>query len=299
MSNVLSSLSDDLAGVVESAGKSVVRVEARRQHPASGIVWSDDGLVVTANHVVESDNEIVLGMPDGKTVKASLVGRDPTTDITVLRAEASGLTTPTIDSTDGPRVGNIVLALGRPGQSVLATMGIVSAVGEAWRTGAGGRINSYLQTDVVMYPGFSGGLLVDAGGQVLGLSTSGLTRGASVAIPTQTLSSVAQVLLEHGRIRRGYLGIGAQPVRLSATVAKAIGQETGLLLVSVEPEAPAEQAGLAIGDTIITVDGQAVRHLDELLSALGGDRIGDSIRVQIVRGGETQEVSATVGERPE
>ena len=269
MSNVLSSLSDDLAGVVESAGKSVVRVEARRQHPASGIVWSDDGLVVTANHVVESDNEIVLGMPDGKTVKASLVGRDPTTDITVLRAEASGLTTPTIDSTDGPRVGNIVLALGRPGQSVLATMGIVSAVGEAWRTGAGGRINSYLQTDVVMYPGFSGGLLVDAGGQVLGLSTSGLTRGASVAIPTQTLSSVVQVLLEHGRIRRGYLGIGAQPVRLSATVAKAIGQETGLLLVSVEPEAPSEQAGLAIGDTIITVDGQAVRHLDELLSALG------------------------------
>ena len=299
MSNVLSSLSDDLAGVVESAGKSVVRVEARRRHPANGIVWSDDGLVVTANHVVESDNEIVVGMPDGKTVKASLVGRDPTTDITVLRAEASGLTTPTIDSTDGPRVGNIVLVLGRPGQSVLATMGIVSAVGEAWRTGAGGRINSYLQTDVVMYPGFSGGPLVDARGQVLGLSTSGLTRGASVAIPTRTLSSVVQVLLEHGRIRRGYLGIGAQPVRLSATVAKAIGQETGLLLVSVEPEAPAEQAGLAIGDTIIAVDGQAVRHLDELLSALGGDRIGDSIRVQIVRGGETQEVSATAGERPE
>ena len=299
MSNVLSSLSDDLAGVVESAGKSVVRVEARRRHPANGIVWSDDGLVVTANHVVESDNEIVVGMPDGKTVKASLVGRDPTTDITVLRAEASGLTTPTIDSTDGPRVGNIVLVLGRPGQSVLATMGIVSAVGEAWRTGAGGRINSYLQTDVVMYPGFSGGPLVDARGQVLGLSTSGLTRGASVASPTRTLSSVVQVLLEHGRIRRGYLGIGAQPVRLSATVAKAIGQETGLLLVSVEPEAPAEQAGLAIGDTIIAVDGQAVRHLDELLSALGGDRIGDSIRVQIVKGGETQEVSATVGERPE
>jgi S1-C subfamily serine protease len=178
-------------------------------------------------------------------------------------------------------------------------MGIVSAVGEAWRTGAGGRIDSYLQTDVVMYPGFSSGPLGDAGGRVLGLSTSGFTRGASVAVPARTLGSVVEVLLKHGRIRRGYLGIGAQPVRLSATVAKAIGQETRLLLVSVEPEAPAEQAGLAIGDTIVTVDGQAVRHLDELLSALSGDRIGDSVRVQIVRGGETQEVSATVGERPE
>ena len=143
MSNVLSSLSDDLAGVVESAGKSVVRVEARRRHPASGIVWSDDGLVVTANHVVESDNEIVLGMPDGKTVKASLVGRDPTTDITVLRAEASGLTTPTIEATGLPTIeigeskslkaGQLVFAMGHPwGVRDALAAGVVIGVGTQW-----------------------------------------------------------------------------------------------------------------------------------------------------------------------
>ena len=157
MAEVLSKLSDDLAEVVETAGRSVVRVEARRRLPASGIAWSTDGLVVTANHVVERDDEIIIGTPDGESVKGSLVGRDPTTDIAVIRTEGAGLTLPDHDGTDGLKVGHIVLALGRPGKSVLATMGIVSALGDSWRTGAGGRIDSYLQTDVVMYPGFSGG----------------------------------------------------------------------------------------------------------------------------------------------
>ena len=299
MAEVLSKLSDDLAEVVETAGRSVVRVEARRRLPASGIVWSQDGLVVTANHVVERDDEIIIGTPDGESVKGSLVGRDPTTDIAVIRAEGAGLTSPDRDGTEGLKVGHIVLALGRPGKSVLATMGIVSALGDSWRTGAGGRIDSYLQTDVVMYPGFSGGPLVDATGRGLGLTTSALTRGSSIAVPVSTLRSVVETLAEHGKIRRGYLGIGAQPVRLSNGVAKKLDQETGLLLVSVEPDGPAEQAGLAIGDTVVGFGGTRVRELDGLLSALSGDRIGDSAAVKIVRGGEIQELTAAVGERPE
>jgi S1-C subfamily serine protease len=177
-------------------------------------------------------------------------------------------------------------------------LGIVSALGEGWRTPAGGRVEPYLQTDLVMYPGFSGGPLVDVAGGVLGLNTSALLRGISLAVPTPTVRQVVETLLAHGRVRRGYLGVGAQPVRLPADLAEQVGQETGLLLVSVEPDAPADEAGLTLGDTIVALDGQPVRHMDELLALLGGDRVGASVPAGIVRGGQTQELTVTIGERP-
>ena len=297
MPEVLSKLSDDLAQLVELAGPGVVRVEARRRMPASGIVWSPDGIVVTAHHVVERDDEIRVGLADGRSESATLVGRDPTTDIAVLRVQATGLAAPEWVGPDSLKVGNLVLALGRPGPSALATLGVVSALGESWRTPAGGRLDRYLQTDVVMYPGFSGGPLVDASGQVLGINTSALLRGISVAVPTPTVRGVVEGLLAHGRIRRGYLGVGAQPVRLSAKSAEELDQETGLMLVSVESGGPAEGGGLALGDTIVALDGQPVKQLDDLLAALGGDRIGASVPVRIVRGGETREQTTVIGER--
>ena len=208
--------------------------------PASGIVWSSDGTIVTAHHVIERDDSIEVGLPDGGTAPATLAGRDPTTDIAVLRASAAGLAEPRWRGADSLRVGNIVLALGRPGKNVLATMGIVSALGESWRTPAGGRLDRYLQTDVVMYPGFSGGPLVDSQGSVVGLNTSALSRGAALAVPFGTLGRVVEALLSRGRIRHGYLGVGAQPARLPNSLAKELGQETGLLLVSVEAGSPAE-----------------------------------------------------------
>jgi len=287
-----------MAATVEVAGASVVRVEARRRLPASGIVWSSDGVIVTAHHVVERDDNIGVGLPNAETVSATLVGRDPTTDLAVLRAQATDLTPPTWAESEDARVGHLVLGLGRPGQTVQATLGIVSALGESWRTPAGGRIEPYLQTDLVMYPGFSGGPLVDVAGGVLGLNTSALLRGISLSVPTPTLRQVVETLLTHGRVRRGYLGVGAQPVRLPAGLAEELGQETGLLLVSVEPEGPAGSAGLTLGDTIVALDGQPVRHMDELLALLGGDRVGVSVPVRIVRGGQAQEVTVTIGERP-
>src|SRR5437762_1377922 len=160
MPEVLQNLSNALADTVASAGTGVVRVEARKRIPATGIVWSADGVIVTAHHVVERDENITVGLPDGKSVSAKLVGRDPSTDLAVLRTEGGGLTTVAQANYDSLRVGHLVLALGRPGDQVLATLGIVSALGEGSR--GGGQIDRFLQTDVTMYPGFSGGPLVDA-----------------------------------------------------------------------------------------------------------------------------------------
>lgn len=297
MADVLRNLSDALAATVATAGAGVVRVEARGRIPASGILWSPDGVIVTAHHVVEREESIGVGLPDGQTVAAALVGRDPTTDLAVLRSDAKGLTPAAVAEPDSLRVGHLVLALGRPGQTVQATLGIVSALGEEWRTPAGGQVDAYLQTDLVMYPGFSGGPLVDVSGRVLGLNTSALLRGISLTLPTPTLRRVVEALLTHGRVRRGYLGVGAQGVRLPAALEQQLGQETGLLLISVEPDGPAGRAGLLLGDTIVALDGQPVRHMDDLLALLGGERVGVSTPVRIVRGGVVQEMQVTVGER--
>jgi S1-C subfamily serine protease len=298
MTEVLQNLSDALASTVEAAGPGVVRVEARRRLPASGIVWSSDGVILTAHHVVERDENIGVSLPDGQSATATLVGRDPTTDLAVLRTQSVSLTPPTWVEPESLRVGHLVLGLGRPGRTVQATLGIVSALGEGWRTPAGGRVEPYLQTDLVMYPGFSGGPLVDAAGRVLGLNTSALLRGVSLTVPTPTVRQVVETLLAHGRVRRGYLGVGAQPVRLPAALGEQLDQETGLLLVSVEPDGPADHGGFLLGDTIVAFDGQPVRHMDDLLALLSGDRVGASAPVRVVRGGQVMETTVTIGERP-
>lgn len=292
--SALQELSDSLAEAVETAGSAIVRIEGRRRLPATGIVWTADGVIITANHVVKSD-EVSVGLPDGSSVKATVAGRDPSTDLAVLRAEAGGLQP--AKRSEELAVGHLVLALGRPGRTVQATLGIVSALGESWRTPMGGQIDRYLQTDVVMYPGFSGGPLVSAGGVVLGLNSSGLARGVSVAVPVATLESTAETLLAHGRMRRGYLGVSTQSARLPAAVSQELNQETGLLIVSVEPGSPAEQGGLVLGDTIVGLDGQAIRHHDDLLALLSGDRVDQKVPLSIVRGGQVQTVNVKIGIR--
>jgi S1-C subfamily serine protease len=297
MSNVLIDLSNDLAEIVTKADSAVVRIEGRRRLPASGVLWSADGLIVTAHHVVERDDNITVGLSDGETIEAKLVGRDPTTDVAVLRAQAKNLGAPRWAEPEDLMVGHLVLALGRPGKTVQATLGVISALGGSWRTRGGGQIDRYLQTDVVMYPGFSGGPLVNAAGLVVGINTSALLRGTSLAIPTPTVARVVDDLVAHGQVRRGYLGVGTQPARLPTDLATQLGQETGLLLMSVEPGSPAHKGGLFMGDTIVAFDGQPVRHHDDLLSRLSGDRIGATVPVRIVRGGATQELNVVIADR--
>ena len=297
MAKLLESLSDDLAETVAQAGPALVRVDGRSRLPASGVVWSADGIIVTTHHVLERDDNIDVGFADGETKAAALAGRDPTTDLAVLRIEGGGLPAPTWAEPDSLRVGHLVLGLGRPGKTVRATLGIVSALGDDWRTPAGGKVDRYLQTDLVMYPGFSGGALVDASGRVLGVNTSALMRGSTMTLPLPTVRRVVEAILAHGRVRRGYLGVGAHPVRLPEALAKQLGQETGLLLSSVEAGSPADQGGLLLGDVIVAAGGQPTGSMAELQAFLTGDRAGSAAPVKIVRGGNLVEQTVAVGER--
>ena len=298
-SSLLASVSDELAGAVERAGSAVVTVDGRRRHPASGIVWSADGLVATANHVVERDEEIEIGLPDGRSIAADLVGRDPGSDLALLRIAASDVA-PLPRSDVEPRVGHIALAIARPGPSgVMASLGVVSAVAGPLRFRGGGALDRYVQADVAMLPGFSGGPLVDSVGNLIGLNSSTLGRAGQLTVLAPTIDATVATLLQHGRVRRGYLGVGAQGVRLPESLARALdnGQELGLLIVSVEAGGPADTAGLMLGDVILAVDGTVVGQVEQLQEQLSGDRVGKSIPILIARGGEPREIPVTVGER--
>lgn len=300
MAEGFQAFSDMLADAAEQVGQSVVRVEARRRIPASGIVWAADGVIVTANHVVQREEEIRVGLPGGDTVAAALAGRDPATDLAVLRVEASGLAAANWAEAADLRPGQLALALGRPGSSLQAALGVVSAVEPLLgrRRGFGsGRIQHYVRPDVVMYPGFSGGPLALAGGQAAGMNTSALAPSGGVTIPAATLRAVVEMLLAHGRLRRGYLGISSQPVRLPDALGDELEQHTGLLIVSVEPGSPADQGGLLLGDTIVTVDGVPTETHDDLLGLLSGERIGERVAVRVVRGGAVQDLVVEIGER--
>lgn len=294
---VLEQLSQELAATVETVGQSTVRVEGRRRLPATGILWNSDGIVVTSHHVVERKDNIKIGLPNGDVIDAQLVGRDPSTDLAVLRVNASGLQAANWASAEEVRVGHLVLALGRPGDTMQATLGVISAIEGRWRTRAGGDMDSYIQTDVVMYPGFSGGPLVGADNKVIGLNSSALARGASITIPAATIDRVTRVLLEHGQVQRGYLGVGTQPVRLPTANAEKLGQETGLLIVSVEPDSPADKGGLLIGDILVHFNNEKLSDVDTLLALLSGDTVGKSVTVKLIRGGQIQDASVTVGAR--
>jgi S1-C subfamily serine protease len=293
--SILRELSNALAGNIESLSPSIVRVEARKRLPATGIVWASDGVIVTSSHAVRDEN-IRVGLANGEVVPARLLGRDQTTDLALLQAEAS-LVVPTWSDMDMVKIGHLVLAVGRPHRDLQATLGIVSALGGSWRTPAGGKLTHYLQTDVVMYPGFSGGPLMDVEGHIIGLNTSGLIRGVSVAIPKTNLKTIAQDILQHGHVRRGYLGVAMQPVRLPVALAEKLGQETGLHIMSVEADSPAEAAGLVLGDTIVSFNGDSVSTIDALLAHLSGEVIGQTVPMQIIRGGELQTIEITVGEQ--
>ena len=297
---VLESLSNDLAGAVERAGQSVVAIHARRRIPASGVHWRP-GIIVAAHHTIQRDDEITISLADGTTVAATLVGRDPTTDLAVLKVGEAKVPVASFAESSGVRVGALVLALGRPGTAITASLGVVSAVGGEWRTWHGGVIDRFVRLDVSIYDGFSGGPLIDAGGRVLGLNTSGLSRGAALAIPVETVNRVVDQLLKSGRVARGYLGLGMQAVRLPAALVErlAMPNDIGLMVVSAEPDGPGDRAGVLIGDVLIAVGDTAVSDPAELLAFLGGDQVGKAVTAKLIRAGEPKSISITVGERPQ
>jgi serine protease DegQ len=297
---VLESLSNDLAGAVDRAGQSVVAIHARRRIPASGIHWRP-GVIVAAHHTIQREEEITVSLADGTTVAATLAGRDPTTDLAVLRVAEAKVPVASLADDSALRVGTLVLAIGRPGPAVTASLGVISAVGGEWRTWHGGRIDRLVRLDVSIYDGFSGGPLVDAAGHVLGVNTSGLSRGAALTIPVSTINRVVDQLLQSGRIARGYLGLGLQAVRLPAALVErlTLPNDVGLMVVSADPGGPGDRAGVIIGDVLVAVDTTPVGDPAELLAFLGGDRVGKPLATHIVRAGEPKDVTITVGERPQ
>jgi S1-C subfamily serine protease len=291
-------LSELLATTVEKAGGSVVQVSARRGMGSSGAVWSADGLIVAADHNIEREEDITIGLPDGATAPAKLVGRDPSTDVALLRAEASGLAVPDWSDLSGLKVGHLVLNLLRPGRSVRAILGIVGTLSrDEWRTPAGGRLDLYLHAAVDIQKGSSGSLLVDMAGRALGLGTAGLQRGHLLGIPPATLERTVESLLAHGRIPRGYLGLALVPVRLPSSVEEAAGQPVGLMVAGVQPGSSAEASGILLGDILISLDGETVTDLGQLHALLSGERIGQESALRLVRAGEVREVRVTIGSR--
>jgi S1-C subfamily serine protease len=294
-------LSNDLANAVETAGVAIVTVHGRNRAPSSGVHWTS-GVIVTADHTLERDDGITVGLPDGRTVQATVAGRDPSTDLAVLNVDVGDLPAASIGNSKDLKVGHMVLAIGRPGEHGLAaSWGAISALGSAWRTWAGGSVDQLIRPDVTLYPGFSGGPLVDARGQVVGINTSGLSRSLTLALPTSTVQRVVDALLNDGHIARGYLGVAMQPVQLPASLREPLGlsKETGLIVVHVEPDGPAEAAGAFVGDILVAIEGAPIADTDDVQRHLDPETIGKSIAVQVVRGGALATLSVTVGSRPQ
>ncbi len=292
MEQGLTDLSNAIAGAVARAGGAVVAVNARQRMASSGVLWKP-GVIVTAEHTVRRDEEITVTLASGNTVPATLAGRDAGTDLAVLKADCGDAAAIEPAPAEELRAGEIALVVGRGiDTGVNASMGVVSAVAGPWRTWRGGMLDRFIRLDASLYPGSSGGAVVNADGLAIGIATGGLSRIAGIAIPLSTVGRIAEQLLATGRVSRGYLGVGLQPVVLSG------GKTRGLIALSVEPGGPADRAGLLVGDIITAIDGKAVVDTDDVQAALGTEAVGRTLELSLVRGGAPATVAVTAGERP-
>jgi S1-C subfamily serine protease len=290
----LVSLNGEIQSVVRKAGDSVVEVRARRRMPSSGVAWPGEGLVVTALHTVEEDDGIEIGTTRGESFPAEIAGRDPSTGIALLRAKKASFAIPAWGDTAKLEPGEILVLVSSSSHGRRVSMTTASVVGGVWTTDQGGRIDRYVETDSRLFPGFSGSLLLGADGRALALATAGLRRRTPIAIPVETLRRVIESLLEHGEVRRGFLGITTYPIRLPDSLES---QRAGLLVLSVQEGSPAGKAGLFLGDVLLAIDGRTVDSPSALLSILGEERIGKPLDVRILRTGKEESVSVVVGSR--
>ena len=287
-------LNEDIQSVVAKAGESVVEVRARRRTPSSGVAWPGDSLVVTALHTVEEEEGIEIRTTRGESFPAEIAGRDPSTGIALLRAKKARFAIPAWGDTAKLEPGEVLVLVASSSFGRRVSLTTASVVSGEWTTDQGGRIDRYLETDARLFPGFSGSLLLAADGRALALNTAGLRRRTPLAIPVETLRRVIDSLLEHGEVRRGFLGITTYPIRLPDSVKS---QRAGLLVLSVSGGSPAEKAGLFLGDVLLAIDGRSVDSPAALFSVLGEDRIGKTLEARILRTGKEESVSVVVGSR--
>ena len=300
METVLSSFSNELSNLVQRISPSVVAVHARRHFPSSGVHWGAD-LVVTADHTIAREEDIRVTLPDGKALSASLVGRDPGADLAVLKVP--GLGSPAASFTqDKPVLGEFALVVGRsPDSGPNASPGIVGAASGSWRTWRGGRLEQYIRLDAMLYPNSSGGAVVNSRGNLLGIATSALSRVAGLAIPAADVARVTKELLEKGYIAQGYLGIGVYPVAIPENLKSklALQNATGILILNVEKGGPAENAGVLLGDLLVSLNSTPIEKVEDLQSFCASGVIGKSVNARFIRAGALIEKSITAGERPQ
>ena len=294
--NPLVALSDTTAKLVEGAASSIVSVHGGSRWHSSGIHWRS-GIIVTAEEVLERDENIKLTLPGGQTIDASLVGRDPSTDVAVLRFQPDGLPT-AATATASLRAGEAIFALGSHEGTALAAFGIVALAGGAWRSSRGGTIDNFIRLDLALNPVAEGGALIDVQGRVLGMTVLGPRRRA-LAIPTSTIERAVDQLLARGHVFRGYLGAGLRPLKGELRQdSSPTSSRRGVLVIDVDPEGPSKRAGLFVGDIIISWNGKPIDRVRDVMHLLGPESVGTSVDLGLIRGGVLATLQLIVGERP-
>jgi len=294
-------LSDQFSAISQEAGKFVVAVHGGHRIGASGILWRPE-LVVTSSHALRHTEGIEVAFGAKSSLKTRFLGRDSGTDLAVLRLDGAVSEAPA-QSYDGAglRVGQFVLAVGRSRLNDLAaSAGIIARLGAAWQTWRGGRIDRLLRPDVTLYPGQSGSALVDSRGRVLGMNTSGLARAATITVPTATIERVVNEIVEHGGVFRPYLGLAMQPVAMPEELARKlkIERESALMVMQVDPGSPSAEAGLMLGDLILTVNAQAASGIERIQQALGQAKRGDTVELGYARAGQLAAAKVKLADRP-
>lgn len=300
MENPLLSLSNHLASLVEQSGPAIVAINSDPRAAASGVHWRP-GVVVTAAHTLRRDDEIRILTSSGEELKAEVAGRDPGTDLAVLKVAGFNGPIAIQPTASQVRPGDLALALGRSlNTGITASLGIVSSVGPAWQTWRGGRLDRYIRLDLAVYRGASGGAIVDTAGQLIGIGTAALSRTSPIAIPVETVNRVTDNLLAHGTVPRGFIGVGLQPVALPEHLKTKLNlsQSHALIVVSVHPGGPAEQAGVMMGDILLEIAGKTVSDTDDIQAALDSGSVGQAVHARVIRGGALADVDITVGQRP-
>ena len=300
MSKELIELSNALAQATDRAASSVVAVHTERRGSSSGIVWRS-GVIVTSDHSLRRDEEIQVTLPNGHVASATLAGRDPSTDIAVLKCSEASNAAQEFGDVATLKPGSLTLVVGRTRVSgPVAALGVVSLVAPDRRTWTGASIVPYIRLDVGLQPTAVGGAVIDARGSTVGLATPRFARFGAIAVPASSINKITDILLQKGRIPRGYLGVGLQPVRLPDALRDKLkwNEKTAAIVMDVHPGGSADKAGIVIGDILISMDGQPVTGLEDVQSHLAGEAIGKTLPLKFVRGGAIQAGSIVVAERP-
>jgi S1-C subfamily serine protease len=300
MATELVNLSGDLVNAVERAATRVVAVHARPRIGTSGVIWRPN-LILTSSEGIRSEDDIKVLLPDGRTTDARLRGRDPGTDLALLETDTGSIAPADFTVDTDLKVGQLVLAVGRTATTgPIASFGIVSGVSGQWKSWRGSKLNPFVRLDISVYPTSSGGAAVDANGSFLGLVSIGLSRSSVLAVTRSTIEQIAPKLEAQGYVSRGFLGIAMQQVPLPQDLKDKLqlGQDSGIMLLGLEPDGPAASGGLTLGDVLLAAGDVRLSHPEALADTLNGASPGDTVGFRVLRGGAVHEVKIRVGDRP-